>query len=171
MHNTTLIIIAMSMILAGCAAKVQSEKNTTPAAEKASPQISAPPCIIYRTRNDYFTMVAIELSADRKRVVSYPDVLDIRRQGDGVYPVRLSGGFLLDNRGIGPGVAFLKMTYQEYAALEKTPRAEELFEMVRDDDPLLEMYDCGSRSAWSDPVVNLNAVIEKGDFSGFKKLR
>lgn len=171
MHNTTLIIIAMSMIFSGCAAKVQSEKKATPAAGKASAQVSAPPCIIYRTRDDYFTRVAVELSSDHKRVVSYPDVLDIRRQGDGVYPVRLSGGFLLDNRGIGPGVAFLKMTYQEYAALEKTPPAEELFEMILDNDPLLEMYNCGSRSAFSDPFESLNPIIEKGDFSGFKKLR
>lgn len=129
------------------------------------------PCIIYKTKADYRALVPVSLSDDRSRVTSYPDVSDLRKQAESAYPVDLSGGFLLDNRGIGPNVAFLSVTYKEYESQTKTPNAGELFQQLLDKDPLLEMYQCGNRTQYSDIVRELNEVIDSGKLSDCKKIK
>jgi len=135
------------------------------------PIMASPPCIIYKTKADYSKQVPVILSDDKMKITSYPDVSDIRKQGDKVYPVVLSNGFLLDNRGIGPNVAFLDITYDEFLKNTKTPYPEDLFQQILDADPLLEMYQCGSRYQYGEMIAELNQLIEAEFFSNCKKLK
>ena len=133
--------------------------------------VPGPRCIVYKTKADYTQMVPVMLSADKSMVVSYPDVKDIYNNGQLAYPTQLSDGYLLDNRGIGTEVAFLKMTYEEYSRLTVTPHPGELMEMIRDKDPLTEMYDCGSRSQYQDPVAVMMLLIRSGELIHQKRLK
>lgn len=75
-------------------------------------------------------------------IVSYPDIKDVFYAGKLALPTTLVNGFLLDNRGIGPDAAFLSYTYDEYAALEKTPDPKDLLAHIIDKDPIEIMYSC-----------------------------
>ena len=133
--------------------------------------ISSPPCIVYRTRTDYSGNVPVILSDDRSRIVSFPDIKDIYFNGALSYPTRLTDGYLLDNRGIGPMVAFLSYTYEDYSRLAATPSVHELMNHIIDKDPLSEMYHCGKRSDYSDPESELNLIITSGKLQAFTRLK
>ena len=130
-----------------------------------------PKVIIYQTSADYSKLVPVILSADRKSLVSYPDVKDVYFNGTLAYPTPLNRGYLLDNRGINKDVAFLKVTYEEYSRLSKTPSPDELLKMVIATKPLKSMYQCGNRSAYKDIEKELNSKIDAGDFSTFTKIK
>ena len=115
-----------------------------------------PPLIIYKTRKDYFNKVPVDLSADKKSVVSYPSPTDIYYKGELATPTRLADGWLLDNRGIGINSAFLKLTYSKYAMLAETPSPEFLFNQILDNDPISEMYSCKC----SRDTAELNLLIK-----------
>jgi hypothetical protein len=129
------------------------------------------PCIIYKTKADYSKNVPVTVSDDKSKILSYPDRRDVFYQDHLAYPTELDKGFYLDNRGIGPNVAFLGYTYAEYAALDQTPSAGDLFARIIDKDPLIEMYQCGKRADYHDIVPELNRKIRKGDFGDFKKIK
>jgi hypothetical protein len=133
--------------------------------------ISSPPCIVYRTRSDYSANVPVILSDDRSMIVSFPDIKDIYFNGTLSRPTRLTDGYLLDNRGIGPMVAFLSYTYEDYSRLASTPSVEELMNHIIDKDPLAEMYQCGLRSSYSNAEQELNVIITSGKLQSFKKLK
>jgi hypothetical protein len=121
-----------------------------------------PPVLVYKTRNDYREKVPVTLSADRKSVVSYPHITDLRDQASVLQlPTRLAKGYLLDNRGINDHVAFLSLSYQEYEALKETPSLDSLRSLVVDDDPLTELYYCGNRDYLVHPEAQLNGLILK----------
>jgi len=133
--------------------------------------VSSPPCIIYRTRSDYSGYVPVALSADKSKIVSYPDIRDIFYNGKLSLPTLLAEGFLLDNRGIGPQVAFLSYTYEEYSKLPATPPATDLMNLLLDKDPLVEMYQCGQRSQYTDIEKELNILITSGKLTTCKKIK
>ena len=110
-------------------------------------------------------------SADKNKIISYPDKKDIYFKGNLAYPTPLTGGFLLDNRGIGPDVAFLNITYEAYRDLGKTPSMDELMQLILDKDPIAEMYQCGYRSHYADPEKELNELISSGNLKNCKKLK
>ena len=111
------------------------------------------------------------MNAEKTRLASFPDVTDIYRNGELAYPTALMDGYLLDNRGIGPNVAFLTLTYDDYRKLGKTPSAEELMNNILERDPLTEMYQCGNRSQYTDLVTELNHLISSGKMAECKKLK
>lgn len=133
--------------------------------------IPGPKAIIYKTRKDYSQMVPIILSDDKKSIVSYPDMKDLRIDGKFMLPTPLKNGFLLDNRGINANVAFISLTYDQYANLVKTPNSEELMKLIIDKKPLKKMYIGGLKSKYKNMEDELNAIIESGDFSSLVKLK
>jgi hypothetical protein len=161
-----LLVILFLVAASACSVCKHSEKSQTMKSGLASPQT-----IIYITKEDYSNLVPITLSADKKTVASYPDVKDISRAGQLTLPTRLHKNYLLDNRGIDRNVAFIKLTYAEYAALPSTPGAEELMKMVIDKDPLRTMYACGPRSKFTSIVDELNNAIDSGSLSAFDKIK
>jgi hypothetical protein len=161
-----MLLLTSALLFSSCCVCQKSSKNTATMSKLPAPQV-----IIYQTRADYSQLVPIILSADKKSVVSYPDIRDIYTNGSLAYPTQLKSGYFLDNRGINPDVAFIKLKYEEYAALPKTPLADELLKMVVDADPIKKMYACGLRNSYSNLTEELNARIEAGDFKGFTTLK
>jgi len=130
---------------------------------------SGPDVIVYKTKADYLHFVPVGLSKDRKIITNYPHPSDLKTNGKIAIPTKLKKGYLLDNRGIGPNVAFTKYTYFDYAALKSAPSPEELMNSIIDADPLQEMYNCGSRTDYK-TIESLNELIKK-KFAGVKKVK
>jgi hypothetical protein len=135
---------------------------------KKNADMPFPPVIIYKTKTDLSKNVPVSLSSDKSMILSYPDVKDVYYNGLLSYPVKLSKGYLLDNRGIGPDVAFLDYTYEEYSNLPVTPAPEELFARIINKDPLTEMYRCKCKRDTS----IINEIIDSGKlYEACKKLK
>jgi hypothetical protein len=124
--------------------------------------VAGPVTLVYKTKHDYQNLVPVMLSEDKREIVSYPNPNDIKSDLVLATPIGLNKGYYLDNRGIGLHVAFLKMTYQEYATLEKAPTLAELQALIIDKDPLVELCNCGSSKVFTNQVEQLNALIDKG---------
>ncbi len=132
--------------------------------------VSGPAVIVYKTKNDYYDKVPVTLSEDKSMLMSYPAISDLYYNGELALPTRLNDGYLLDNRGITKNVAFLRVTYSSYSRLDMTPPTDLLFQMVLDDDPLVEMYNCGTRNEFQDIVNELNILIDKKKLKKFGNL-
>ena len=122
---------------------------------------AAPALVVYKTKKDYSNNVPVILSADRHSIVSYPDPATFKN-ADHYLPTKLKGGYLLDNRGINTNVAYLKLTYAQYAALPKALPAETMMKMIIDKHPLKEMCNCGSRYAFNNVTNSLDSIIKTG---------
>ena len=118
------------------------------------------PITIYKTKANYDKYIPVMLSNDKKDIVSFPDVKDVYFKGKLAYPTPLAKGYLLDNRGIGKNVAFLKYTYEEYSKLAETPTKEIMMSMLLETNPLTELYNCNKIS--SNDIEEINKFIEKG---------
>lgn len=174
MKNQFLIIIVLSALTISfscCNRKTVSGKEEKKEYRAAITTEAGPPVIVYKTKENYNELVPVILSADKKEVISYPAPGDLYYQGDLAYPLELGDGYLLDRRGINEYVAFIEMTYTEYAELDKAPTPEELFKIILDDDPLLEMYHCGSRYDYDNLEDEMIRKSEEGDFKSCTKLR
>ena len=121
---------------------------------------TSPPTLVYKTKADYNNLVPVLLSDDKTEIISYPHPSDIKLGNALALPNLLKNGYLLDNRGIGLNVAFLKITYEEYAKLENAPTLKELYDLIIDKDPLTELCNCGNRKAFKDKISDLNKIIK-----------
>ena len=131
---------------------------------KMNKQSAAEPhFIVYKTKKNYDKNVPVTLSDDKSKIVSYPDPSDVKNDNGFTTPTKLKHGYLLDNRGVGVNTAFLRMTYKEYAKLQKLPTLDAMYKMIIDKDPIAELYDCGSRYEMTDPVREINEVIKKDE--------
>jgi hypothetical protein len=144
------------LLLLFAACKGQNKITFTPDFETP-----APPALVYKTKGNYANLVPVLLSDDKTEIISYPHPGDVKT-GDGfLTPTLLNNNYFLDNKGIGSNVAFLKLTYNEYAALENAPTLKEMYELIIDKDPLIELCNCGNKKALSNPAKQLNKVIDK----------
>lgn len=128
---------------------------------KPDNEMAIPPIIIYKTKKNYNKNVAVILSDDKSTIVSYPDLSDVYRNGTYCYPTPLKKGFLLDNRGINKNVAFLSITYEEYAALKNAPTIDEMKKMIIDDNPLKCLFQCEKSLTNNNSIEDLNLLIKK----------
>ena len=126
-----------------------------------SANVSSPPVFIYKTKADYYYNVPVMMNNDRTAIVSYPAPVDLTYGGKLRLPTHLIDGYLLDNRGIGPNVAFLSYTYEEYSKMEQAPSMEELMSHIISKHPLSIWHQCGRWADYTDIVPQLNALIEK----------
>lgn len=168
--NSICFLLFSGSILFGCSRTL----NTSGSAQTVKSGINSapsPPCLIYKTKSDYSKNIPVILSDDKTVIVSYPDVKDVYYKGILAYPTVLNNGFLLDNRGIGPNVAFLTFTYEQFSKMNKTPSSTELFQFILDREPLLEMYQCGNRNKYSNIESELNELISSGNLKSCKKLK
>lgn len=145
-------VLAILLVLFAC--KGQNSKSFVP------DFVAGPPTIVYKTKADYHNLVPVLLSSDKSEIISYPHPKDLMVGGQLALPTILEKGYLLDNRGVGENVAFLKMTYEEYSKLENAPSLKELYLLIIDKDPLLELCNCGNSKVFSDKVNQLNKVIK-----------
>lgn len=129
------------------------------------------PTLIYKTKGNYDNRVPILLSDDKTEIVAYLAPTDLYYAGKLALPTKLKRGYRLDNRGIGPNVAFLKLTYSQYQKLAKAPSLPELYALIVDKDPLLELYDCGDRANFKHIERELNQAIERRRFATYRRLK
>ena len=168
---TRLIYFLLAVLLwIGCSRKV-TNSTITGSPMGVGVALPSPPCFIYKTRADYAQNVPVILSGDKKVILSFPGIKDLIVNGQFAYPTQLAGGYLLDNRGIGQDVAFLRYTYPEYSSLSKTPTAAELWDFILDKDPLTELYRCGAMGDYTDLVEDLNRLINDGKINSCIKLK
>lgn len=163
------ISAAMALTIQSCSSAKKTNGNNNESEQQTKLQ-AGPPTIVYKTKKDYFDKVPVTLSDDKTAVVNYPAPKDLIFEGKPAYPTRLENGFLLDNRGINANVAFLKINYEDYAKLEVSPTLEELNGLILDNDPLEEMYYCGSRFNFKNLVDELNDKINENKLNEWKKL-
>jgi hypothetical protein len=168
-NSVCILLLSVSVILA-CSRTVDPS-GTGSSVKTVQSSVPSAPCIIYKTKSDYSRNIPVILSEDKTRIVSYPDVKDVYFKGTIAYPTVLNDGFLLDNRGIGPNVAFLSVTYEQYLKMVQTPSSAELFELIIDKDPIQEMIQCGNRSKYSDIEKELNELISSGKIDTCTKLK
>jgi hypothetical protein len=152
-------ILVLYLIISGCKTTDKAQKvalgNKTP----------GPPTIVYKMKKDYSQNVPVILSADKSNITSYPAVEDVNMNGSYPLPTLLSKGYYLDNRGINPNVAFTLYTYEDYSKLPATPSVDELFIAITNNNPILEMYDCGNRLRYSNIETDLNSIIDRGELA------
>lgn len=130
---------------------------------------SEPHAIVYKTKTDYSSYVAVTLSDDKMAIVSYPSPQDVFTDGKLATPTKLKYGYWLDNRGIMPNTCFIKITYQEYAKMSAAPSPAELYKLIIDKSPFKEIYDLGPRRDFND-TKTINNLIKKHKLKGYKKL-
>jgi hypothetical protein len=124
-----------------------------------------PQIVIYKTTKAYHHNVPVSLSDDKTQIISYPHPADLTVGGALTLPAQLHEGYLLDNRGIGTNVAFLKFTYEEYSKLKDAPTLNELFTNIIDANPLTELWHCGKKNDFTDIEHQLNEIIDKNQLA------
>jgi len=165
-----LMILFIIPILSGCHCSKNASKSIPVEQKIDRPVVNATaPALVYKTRKDYALYVPVTMNVEKTKIVSYPDPTDIYYNGKLSYPTPLNNGFLLDNRGIGPNVAFLNFTYEAYSQLKGTLTMQQMLDALLDKSPLLELWNCGPRANFKDEVNDLNILIEKG-FPDCKKV-
>jgi len=132
------------------------DTSVTQTAETARMGGVFPAVLVYKTKANFNDLVPLELSRDKKTIVSYPDPIDVI----GHKPVFLHKGYLLDRRGIGENVAFLRFTYEEYASLRAVPPMKTLYDAIIENDPLTELYDCGPSINFKHSATQINQIID-----------
>lgn len=147
-------------VLLLCACKAQNSNTFTPDFDTP-----APPVLVYKTKADYSKLVPVILSEDKSEIIAYPHPNDLKNGDSFMLPTELKSGYLLDNKGIAQNVAFLSISYQQYAQLSQAPSLKEMYEMIIDKDPLTELCNCGSKKAFTNINQQLNSLIKE------KKLR
>ena len=166
MRYSILILFMLCLIVVGCKTHKKTEKSVVNA------NFPGPPTIVYKMTKDYSQNVPVTLSDDKLTIVNYPAIEDIVVNGKYPVPTMLNKGYYLDNRGIGPNVAFTKYSYEEYSKLAATPTPDELLLSVIDNDPIVEMYDFGNRLRFRDIEAELNRIIDDGEIlKNAKKLK
>ena len=163
-------MLIITGLITGLFFSCSSQKET---AKKVLPKIdySNPATIIYKTKGDYSRYIPVILSEDKSQLISYPSPKDIYYNGELAYPLKLSDGFLLDNRGINLNSVFIKITYDEYSKLDTIPSMVELYNLIIDKDPFTEMYNIGNRYQYKDEVSDINKIIDNNELSFYKKLK
>lgn len=161
--------IATMFVLSCKTSEMDTKNNTTKAefseARKMEPnvigsKVVSPKVFVYKTRKDYSDNVPVIMDDTKTKIISYPAPGDLKKGKGFATPTKLNDNLLLDNRGIGPNVAFLSYTYSEYSSLKSAPSMETLLNSIIDKDPLTFYVYCGRRSDYNDIVKELNALIE-----------
>ena len=92
-------------------------------------------------------------------MVSYPAPSDVRAMGAGFLPVRLHKGYLLSRYGVNINTAFLPLPYRKYATLTTPLTPAGLYRMINNQNPLIELCDCGVISRDS-VEMKINKLID-----------
>lgn len=157
----TVSILTVLFVFTTCSGK-KNLPVPVPTHEEVSVFIPDAPLIIYKTKADYSANVPVIMDENRTRIIAYPAPSDLLVAGKLTLPTVLKQGFLLDNRGIGLNVVFLKYTYKEYSQLEVTPSMAMLMNSILEAYPLTVMYRCGLRNEYRNMIQEINVLIDRG---------
>jgi len=153
-----LYLLSFLILLAAC----KTGRQTTQQPQQTAYSQTPAPLIVYKTRYNYVNLVPIVLSQNKDSILHYPHPQDLKYGNSFRYPVLLEQGYLLDKKGIQPGTAFLRLTYEEYAAFKDLPSQHQLLQMIADTNPFIELYRCKISLDESQRIDTLNAWIRNG---------
>lgn len=182
MRSAIIIITLLTLAAAtGCKTKQHGTSAATKVTENSTTTTAPIPsqpvtyghtahAVIYKTKADYTHYVPVTLTDDGSAIASYPAPGDLYYKGAIATPTKLANGYLLDNRGITPHSAFIKITYDDYAKLQEVPSLKELYKLVIDKAPFTEMYDLGERNLYEDATGSINSIIKGGRLAEYRKL-
>ena len=159
-------MVALALV-SSCKVKQNSSQTIVRSETKSMP---GPHAIVYRTKAVYDSYVPVTLSEDRSQIVSYPAPTDIYRNGKLSMPTSLTGGYLLDNRGVNDHSAFLSISYEQYAQYKDLPSLAEMYRQIADKTPFAEMYDLGLRNKYTNEIEEINAIIRSGKLKDYKRI-
>jgi hypothetical protein len=148
-----------------------SNCNPTKKFVKNQSLVAGPHLLVYKTKKDYYDLVPVLLSIDKRSIVSYPHPTDLMFGSHLCLPTKLEGGFLLDNRGINLNVGFLNISYNEYSKLPTSPWMSDLQQLLIDTDPLTELYDLGLRNQYTNLRKEINKIIRDKHLTDFNRLK
>ncbi len=154
-------------LVTSCKVKQTSQQTAVMSETKSMP---GPHAIVYRTKADYSRYVPVTLAEDRSQIVSYPAPTDVYRNGKLATPTVLTGGYLLDNRGINDHSAFLPISYEQYAQYKDLPSLADMYRQITDKKPFEEMYDLGLRNKYTNEIEEINAIIRSGKLKDYKRI-
>ena len=168
-----LLALAVALLATAChSSKKVTEQNAvenvsqqvkTPAKVMGGTAVSTSPVVyVYKMKADYSHQVPVLMDESRTRILSFPDPKDLLSGDKLRLPTQLKQGYWLDNKGIGPNVAFLTYTYEEYSHLPSAPSVKELLAHLLDKEPLTELRECGRWADYTDIVSELNQKIAAG---------
>lgn len=142
--------------------QIELPEQRKPSAVKQN-SVNQTSVIVYKTKGNYANLVPVRLSDDKSEIVSYPAPSDLIRNGSLVKQTELISSYLIDNIGIGKNTVFLKLTIEEYASMKNQMLLSDLFNLIIDKDPFLEMYNCGSKNSYSNLKNELIDQINNGE--------
>ncbi len=167
-----IIWIFIVLVLQSCSsAKSEKKRVENKNTEFAIDFSTGPPITIYKTKKDYSKNVAVGLSDDKSKIISYPHPSDVYFRNKLAYPTKLTKGYLLDNMGINENVAYLNISLEKYSKYENVPSLEELYGSIIDKDPITELYFCGNRQNLKDEISEINKLIDEGHLELCKCLK
>jgi hypothetical protein len=152
-------IVLVVLLALACKSKPHSKES---AETLYRPNFSpGPHVLVYKTSGDYRNNVPVMMSENDSDIVAYPHPGDIKATESTVYPTILKNGYLIDNRGISNHVAFLKLSYSDYAKLDSVPALSTLKSWIIAKNAITEMCDCGDRSGYTDIEKQINDIIDQ----------
>jgi hypothetical protein len=128
----------------------------------SGPSHATGPVVVYKTKKDYRNHVMVQLSEDGNSVVAFPAPTDVLHQK----PMELADGYLL-KRMVGNAVTSLEI--EAYANSGNSYSAEDLYELIIDKGPFLEIYECSVYT--ESDTISINQLIRKGELRKCKSLR
>lgn len=119
--------------------------------------------MIFRLNNpDYARKLFVVLSDDKSRVISYPAPTDLYTNGKISIPTKLTSKYYLDNRGVDKNSVVLNIELEDYAKREKAFSLGEMYSLILDKNPFLELYHCGNRLRFKNELIDLKELIKNG---------
>ena len=108
-------LLAVTIAFVAMASSCSTQKrNETSSVTYLGLKVPPPPLVIYKTKEDYSNLVPLQLSEDKKRVISYPAPGFHRNLFNQGHPTHLKNGLLCDNIGITQHTVYLKYTFEEW---------------------------------------------------------
>ena len=156
------ILLTVFLFAASCGIQVPGSGSSPDSGSSTGSSQATGPVVIYKTGKDYRGHVSVQLSEDGRSVIAYPGPDDVVVQG----PVELANGYLLKRM---VGNAFISLSIEDYANADFSYSAEELYDLVIDKKPFLEIYDCSECS--SEDTASINQLIREGELHRCKSLR
>lgn len=93
------------------------------------------PVVVYKTKYNYDNNLTIQLSKNGKEVTAYPGKSDAIHQK----PIILENGYRLKRM---VGDTYLSITIDEYVNSDRNYSDKDFLELVIDNNPYLEKYEC-----------------------------
>jgi len=137
LFRSTVIIIISIYILQGCEWLV-----------KPGPCDTTGPVIVYKTKQDYFNKVTVQLSNDGKKITGVPDWSN----AESLKPIQLEDDYLLKRMN---GDAFLSITIEEYCNTYYEWPTQDLLDLVIDTEPYTEIYECCECTEGDTSLINI----------------